>query len=428
MASSSSPLRDTAVGSRAIRLLALGAAATAGLLALSGIAAPAPPMFETASKKGAPHFEATAQCLVRGASDEWWKTTYGSVPAPMTVTDYEAVFGKSSTWQKSMMAGIVSTAAQLPPAVREVSAYSYAAGGMPLPAATVPLVSAPAGGKSARHGKGKGKRVTALPIAQKVVLENKPFDVSRIKDRTKIQVACVGDSLTQGVGASNVGKMAYPAKLQVKLGAEYAVTNLGLHQRSLMEGPFESSWGTNVPFTVSEQYKALVGNTWDVVVVMLGTNDADIRPEKFDTKQFATDYTHLLTKIKSLGRGGVPPKVFLMSPPPFPRCVTKVNPTSGGPKRQPYIINELFPVMLPDVASGNGVQFIDMYHKLNPNPNSPWTEVFPYDCMSETTSPICKSFCVGDDCHGVHLNDAGYDVMAETVAGNVRDLKVRVTD
>ena len=86
-----------------------------------------------------------------------------------------------------------------------------------------------------------------------------------------IRVACVGDSITAGYLSSNAS-FAYPGRLQSQLdskfGAEkYAVTNFGAGGATVQKDADSPYWNRT-------QYALFVNGSYDIVVVMLGTNDA----------------------------------------------------------------------------------------------------------------------------------------------------------
>ena len=78
----------------------------------------------------------------------------------------------------------------------------------------------------------------------------------------KIRVACVGDSITMGVGTTNPALQSYPAQLQELLGPSWAVTNFGVGGRTMLRKVDPFSFG-----------RALKSNP-DLVVIMLGVNDS----------------------------------------------------------------------------------------------------------------------------------------------------------
>ena len=79
---------------------------------------------------------------------------------------------------------------------------------------------------------------------------------------SQIRVACVGDSITAGVEAS-AASSTYPSVLQSLLGDQYVVTNLGSSGATMQNDGYR-------PFVQTAMYRALLENTWDVVVLMLG--------------------------------------------------------------------------------------------------------------------------------------------------------------
>jgi lysophospholipase L1-like esterase len=86
---------------------------------------------------------------------------------------------------------------------------------------------------------------------------------------TALKVACIGDSITAGAHASS-GAMAYPGQLQSMVdSSKYSITNLGACGSTMQKAPNADS-----PYWSRPQYQALIAGKWDIVVIMLGTNDA----------------------------------------------------------------------------------------------------------------------------------------------------------
>jgi hypothetical protein len=105
-----------------------------------------------------------------------------------------------------------------------------------------------------------------------------------------INIAAVGDSITQGAHSSG-GNTTYPGQvgccprvlriittipqLQILLDAKYpktyCVTNLGEGGATMQEAPFGDS-----PYWKRGSFGTLTGFAWDMVVIMLGTNDAKV--------------------------------------------------------------------------------------------------------------------------------------------------------
>ena len=82
-----------------------------------------------------------------------------------------------------------------------------------------------------------------------------------LHDDHKKKVACVGDSITAGVQATDRAH-SYPSQLQALLGNDYAVTNLGSSAAMMQRR------GTR-PFVRTAMYSELLAYEWDIVIIML---------------------------------------------------------------------------------------------------------------------------------------------------------------
>ena len=84
-------------------------------------------------------------------------------------------------------------------------------------------------------------------------------------------VACVGNSITEGYGIW--GDKTYPDHLQEMLGNDYKVTNFG---KSSMTFAGETIKGgeNNATYWKTEQFKAALSSSPNIVVIELGTNDS----------------------------------------------------------------------------------------------------------------------------------------------------------
>ncbi len=123
-------------------------------------------------------------------------------------------------------------------------------------------------------------------------------------DDHRINVVCLGDSITAGAGVENKKTESYPAQLQQLLGEGYAVTNLGLGGATLLRSGSPTAWS---------QLPALAAAQPDVIVVILGTNDthSGSRRNWEKIESFDKDTEDLLETLTSLpGR----PQVLLGTP------------------------------------------------------------------------------------------------------------------
>lgn len=80
------------------------------------------------------------------------------------------------------------------------------------------------------------------------------------------RIACVGDSITQGVGASNIPAESYVATLQKKLGPNYDVYNCGASANTAMTDTYSC-------YTIQVIYYSALLFKPDYVIFALGTND-----------------------------------------------------------------------------------------------------------------------------------------------------------
>ena len=102
-------------------------------------------------------------------------------------------------------------------------------------------------------------------------------DQAQVKDDT-INVYCVGDSLTHGVGSDDATTESYPAQLQTKLAtydslytvSKFAVANSHVYKWAVEEGATE-----NTTFTETTQYTSSHDGEADIVILQLGTFDLD---------------------------------------------------------------------------------------------------------------------------------------------------------
>lgn len=117
-----------------------------------------------------------------------------------------------------------------------------------------------------------------------------------------VRVACVGDSITRGVGCPDPATQSYPARLQQLLGAHWQVDNFGVGGRTLLRKQ-----------DALDIRPALDAHP-DVVVIMLGTNDS--RQTTWDAHggEFVGDYTGIIAAFRALPSR---PRVWICAPVPM---------------------------------------------------------------------------------------------------------------
>lgn len=131
-----------------------------------------------------------------------------------------------------------------------------------------------------------GKYIVVKVWSAQNYLQIKP--VAKINEKDVPIIACVGDSITQGAGASNEYLTGYPAQLQKELGGQYNVVNLGLSGTTAGYPSESEAWLNNVHWT---GFQAIVP---DIVILALGTNDSKYSPNH---DKFYADYQNVVDKL-----------------------------------------------------------------------------------------------------------------------------------
>ena len=109
--------------------------------------------------------------------------------------------------------------------------------------------------------------------------------------RKPVKVACVGNSITYGIGVDNPDKDSYPAQLQQMLGEGYVVGRFGKPGATLLNKGHR-------PFMQQKEFKDALAFAGDVVVVHLGVNDTDPRDWPNYRDFFIEDYRALIDSFR----------------------------------------------------------------------------------------------------------------------------------
>lgn len=192
----------------------------------------------------------------------------------------------------------------------------------------------------------------------------------------KIKVACIGDSITFGVGAKNRKTLSYPAQLQKILGEKYAVMNCG--KSGIKMTNYLKGW-----------QKRITDFQPDIVTIKLGTNDTKGRKfepppgnrEAFD-KAFSNAATDLVAFLQGLESK---PKIYICLPVPVFQDKWGIN--------EKAMVEDVIPA-LNKLAKEKTLPVIDLY------------------------TP-CKD--KGKDVRdGVHPNEKIYAILADIIAKKIR--------
>lgn len=208
-------------------------------------------------------------------------------------------------------------------------------------------------------------------------LKGKPTLIENLK-----QVSCVGDSNTE---------IKYPTFLQEKLGEKYQVKNFGKGGATLIDG-------THHPYFKKDQYKKSLKFTPDIVVIMFGTNDANVwwclsKKRKTDfvgtpQEEFKSQYIKLINSYKNLNKGAA---IYITTPLPIYEHEKCKDPKIK--ERREQLHKWVIPI-IKEVAKEQNVKLIDI--------NNLMKNSYKYTV------------------DGVHLNDEGYKVLAHKIAKEIK--------
>ena len=208
-----------------------------------------------------------------------------------------------------------------------------------------------------------------------------------------IRLACVGDSNTIN---------GYPAILQSMLGDDWTVNVYATGDATILDGTLQ-------PYRSTDEYQSLLASSPDVVIIMLGTNDA--RHQYWDpleegetvfdgtpSQEFRQGYYDLIMELRGLDST---PEILVATPPPiYPGMAAEGSSRWELARMRDNLmdlalgfgviplIHELLFSMSP--ADAEGVKLVDVYRHMSGSGGS----------SGLTTD-------------GIHYSSAGYRKMSE---------------
>jgi acyl-CoA thioesterase I len=183
-----------------------------------------------------------------------------------------------------------------------------------------------------------------------------------------VKVACVGDSLTQST--------EYPYDLWNLLGNQtYRLRNFGVGSTTVLQA-------SETPYVNTTVYQDALHFQPDIVLIMLGTNDAQPSLIPYNAT-FVADYIQIIQYFQALPNN---PEIYVVLPPP-------IFSDQGGKMNPHYFQSTIIP-KITQAANMTGVPTIDVYSALYGHP--------------EYSSD------------GVHINSAGAKIIADTVYSAIK--------
>ena len=184
-------------------------------------------------------------------------------------------------------------------------------------------------------------------------------------------IACVGDSLTYGMGTTNPEEQSYPALLTMKDGDYLFATERYGHSGATVDNGF-------LAYTGTDEYRASLKTEADIVLLMLGTNDTMFSQ---NLATFPETYGALLDTYAGLD---CQPRIIIMLPPHFFDVNTE----------EPADVNlEAVIGYEKEIAEARGIPTIDVYSFTENKPE--WSA------------------------DGVHFTPEGYALLADFVYGEL---------
>lgn len=105
------------------------------------------------------------------------------------------------------------------------------------------------------------------------------------------KVACIGNSITYGIGTENPQAESYPVQLQQLLGSGYLVGNFGKSGATLLNHGHR-------PYMKQSEFRKAMEFAGDIAVIHLGINDTDPRNWPNYRDEFVRDYLALIDSCR----------------------------------------------------------------------------------------------------------------------------------
>ncbi len=129
-----------------------------------------------------------------------------------------------------------------------------------------------------------------------------------------VKVACVGDGITHGSSSTNVNEYSYPVYLQKMLSFKYYVSNYGTPNKQMIN--FDTKIETGDDADKKSEYDRSLLFVPDVVIIMLGTNDASPKNASWKNADYKDMYLHAAARmIEEYRLVNSDVQIYILTPP-----------------------------------------------------------------------------------------------------------------
>ncbi len=189
----------------------------------------------------------------------------------------------------------------------------------------------------------------------------------------QVKIACVGDSITEGVGTKVQSQSSYPVILNSLVDENSTVLNCGRSAATMMkEG--------NLPYWNCMEFYDIFAYQPDKIIIKLGTNDS--KDYQWDAAKYEADYQAMIDTFNTIP---TKPEIYVCIPVPAFEKRWEINDTT---------INEQVIPIIKKIAIKNNLKVIDL-----------------------NTGFIGKGEYFPD---GIHPNEEGAKMMAKMVADQMK--------
>lgn len=226
------------------------------------------------------------------------------------------------------------------------------------------------------------------------------FITFAFKLNAQVRIVCIGDSITEGYGLDNSSYESYPAQLGALLGTGYNVLNCGVSGTTMAKASNVSYWNTG-------RLTQAVNFAPQIVIINLGTNDADPFRWNVYKNEYYSDYVAMIAEFRKNGKN---PIIFT--------CLTPPKFTASA--QSEVIKNEVIPI-INQVSIAQGTYIIDFYNNLLTAGAGFPDGVHPDTSGAAVMAQIAKNAIKNVNLIVPHISVNGVVKDAETVSVNASD-------